>query len=95
MKNGEIEFSSFSEYNKKLKHLKLVENKYHRKYLKENKYNHKKKWSYINKLLGRYANACEYDITINNVQVTDLNDVGNHFNTFTRRSRITWLIYSW
>ena len=51
-------------------------------YLKENKYNPKKKWSYINKLLGRSANACEYDITINNVQVTDLNDVGNHFKNF-------------
>ena len=43
-KNDEIEFSSFSEYCKKLKHLlKVVENKYHRKYFNANRFNPKKK----------------------------------------------------
>ena len=62
LKEREITHDVYSEYCKKLKLLlKICENSYHKNCFNSTKYDSRKKWKHINKLMGRDSDA-DYDI---------------------------------
>ena len=66
------------------KHVNLARDKYHKKYFEEYRFNSKKQWLMINKLLGRKTNQNnKFKLRTDDGNLINSNrDVAEHFNTY-------------
>ena len=82
-KNKLITYSSFSSYAKKLKILlKKLYLRYNRQSLNEYKFDMKKKWSFINEMMGRSSSDTPIEIKVSNDICTDTDIILKLFNEF-------------